>query len=291
MCEASSLFFSHTFSRGFEKYHSRDFSLDMFPNSAAFMCFVAVTVSLCLAYKMYSFTGPVRGMLVQIVTPQNDVCQQASSWTAREKWTQRPCLHSHLSGFVHLLLLHKIEHFALTPRTCVVSRLHVDGLLLAGAACWSGLTLSSHGSGRQELSGAQCSLAPPLFCHCQFVFLFDMHVICIMHIWSRALGTPAPTLSLSLSPSPLSLIFLDSCWYFLLFGFLSVFVFPSRISMCSLTQNETSHCDWSRKTGYSDRLWFTLQIVCSVICPQVVSFYRLKTRTLSGGRENYLLQW
>lgn len=30
------------------------------------------------------------------------------------------------------------------------------------------------------------SLAIPLFCHCQFDLLFDMHVICIMRIWSTA---------------------------------------------------------------------------------------------------------
>lgn len=48
------------------------------------------------------------------------------------------------------------------------------------------------------------SPAPPLFCHCHFVFLFDMHVICIMHIWSRALEPPPPPALLS----ALSLIFL-----------------------------------------------------------------------------------
>lgn len=44
------------------------------------------------------------------------------------------------------------------------------------------------------------SLAIPLFCHCQFVFLFDMHVICIMHICRPAL-THSLTHSLSLSLS------------------------------------------------------------------------------------------
>lgn len=45
------------------------------------------------------------------------------------------------------------------------------------------------------------SLAFPLFCHCQFVLPFDMHVICIMHIWSTALILHPPLSSLSLSPS------------------------------------------------------------------------------------------
>lgn len=47
------------------------------------------------------------------------------------------------------------------------------------------------------------SLAIPLFCHCQFVLLFDMHVICIMHIWSTALifsPPPPPFPRLSLAP-------------------------------------------------------------------------------------------
>ena len=36
------------------------------------------------------------------------------------------------------------------------------------------------------------SLATPLFCHCRFVFQFDMHIICIMHIWSTAVRIPPP---------------------------------------------------------------------------------------------------
>lgn len=50
-----------------------------------------------------------------------------------------------------------------------------------------------------EIDGRTCncywsktclSLDTPLFCHCQFVFRFDMHIICIMHIWSTAVRTP-----------------------------------------------------------------------------------------------------
>lgn len=50
-----------------------------------------------------------------------------------------------------------------------------------------------------EIDGRTCncywsktcfSPATPLFCHCQFVFGFDMHIICIMHIWSTAVRTP-----------------------------------------------------------------------------------------------------
>lgn len=62
------------------------------------------------------------------------------------------------------------------------------------------------------------SLAIPLFCHCQFVFLFDMHVICIMHICRPALTHSlihSPSLCLSLSVARSYLKYICVTWIYL----------------------------------------------------------------------------
>lgn len=92
-----------------------------------------------------------------------------------------------------------------TPLTCILSHLHSDisyplhvkFQLNRTDSKWF-LPMEMDRRSSNDCSSKACrSLAIPLFCHCQFVFLFDMHAICIMHIWSTALSTPAPSLSLS----------------------------------------------------------------------------------------------
>lgn len=111
---------------------------------------------------------------------------------------------------------------AITPLIWIVSHLqsdisylHVKFQLNRMDSKWF-LPMEMDRRASNDCSSAACrSLAIPLFCHCQFVLPFDMHVICIMHIWSTAL---------ILLPSPLSLS-LSFPWYSLITMLFPVFQF------------------------------------------------------------------
>lgn len=134
---------------------------------------------------------------------------------------------------------HEYAMSSITPLIWILSHLHSDLTYLLQVKFQQNRTDSKwflpmevDRRGSNNCSSKACrSLAIPLFCHCQFVLPFDMHVICIMHIWSTALILPLPFPSLPpLPPFPWYSLITDaiSCY-----SVLCIFVFPAFISICA----------------------------------------------------------
>lgn len=162
-----------------------------------------------------------------------------------------------------------------------------------GLWCWTGPTPSSPGSGRQEPAALarrsivlSLSLCFPIWhaCHLHYAYLEPC---------TRKPRPLPPSLPLSLCLSllsPLSLIFFDSCWYFLLFGFQCFLCFRCAVRCAHLCRMR--RCDWSRKRGF---LWslgvhVTSSVQCHLSTGRLFLFIDSKLK-LCKETESYLYQW
>lgn len=107
-------------------------------------------------------------------------------------------------------------------------RRHKPSSGLKGLQCRTGLTASCLASGRQKLSRARRSRR---LLHCSVTVTLFSYLTCMSFaLCISAVVHSEPPLP-SLAPVSSFLDILDSCWYFLLFGFRCFFVFPLRISV------------------------------------------------------------